>query len=68
MAGISLTVHLEYDEVAESPTVDAVPVVRCKDYVHCEAEMCRNSLGLLEMVKPLDFCSYGERKDDYAEA
>ena len=48
------------------PTVDAVPVVRCKDCKHhydCGVHFC-NRLG---MDCPNDsdfFCSYGERKDE----
>lgn len=48
-----------------SPTVDAVPVVRCKDCKHhydCGVHFC-DRLG---MDCPDDsdfFCSYGERKD-----
>jgi hypothetical protein len=51
-----------------APTIDAVPVVRCKDckyfqdnnsgYPHDE---CRWGKG--ETPDPYDFCSYGERKD-----
>lgn len=49
-------------------TVDAVPVVRCKDckYYHMFEEGfrdCRHTGGLDE-VNPDDFCSRGKRKDD----
>lgn len=43
------------------PTVDAVPVVRCKDCKHLYGTICA-VCGLLPR-KPDDFCSYGERKD-----
>lgn len=52
-----------------SPTVDAVPVVRCKDCKHhydCGVHFC-DRLG---MDCPNDsdfFCSYGERKDGGAD-
>ena len=52
-----------------SPTVDAVPVVRCKDCKHhydCGVHFC-DRLG---MDCPDDsdfFCSYGERKDGGVE-
>lgn len=42
-------------------TVDAVPVVRCKDCKHLFGTICA-VCGLLPR-KPEDFCSYGERKD-----
>lgn len=48
-------------------TVDAVPVVYCKDckYYHLFKEGfrdCRHSGGLDDAL-PDDFCSYGERKE-----
>ena len=53
------------------PTVDAVPVVRCKDCKRCfkhttkrnrqKMWICiRNEVDVC--VRPDDFCSYGERK------
>lgn len=45
----------------KAPTVDAVPVVRCKDCAHLYGSMCA-ACGLLPR-KPDDFCSCGERKD-----
>lgn len=49
-----------------APTVDAVPVVRCRECKHLMfsdfyGECKRGNLGI---VKPDDFCSYGERKED----
>lgn len=58
--------------VAKMPTIDAVPVVRCKDCVHYyEREpVCLKiysdgnvSADAWQERKPDDFCSYGERKD-----
>ena len=52
----------------EAPTVDAAPVVRCKDCKHYEIhkpkvlENCERN-GYIIPMKPDDFCSYGERKD-----
>ena len=51
------------------PTVDAVPVVRCKDcryrndlYVIGRA-ICNNEKGLMSTeIKDTDFCPYGERR------
>ena len=52
------------------PTIDAVPVVRCKDCVN--GTFCLNSQGAeyvdcmlddYSVRKPDDFCSYGERKE-----
>ena len=47
------------------PTVDAVEVVRCKDFKHLEITGCYGECRkLVRIVKPWDFCSYGERRAD----
>ena len=50
----------------EAPTVDAVPVVRCKDckwlYDEMDDYCCRSHRGLARICEN-SFCSYGERKD-----
>ena len=51
--------------IDDAPFVDAVEVTRCKDCKHLMfsdfyGECKRGNLGI---VKPDDFCSYGERKD-----
>ena len=47
-------------------TVDAVPVVRCRECNHCDPENyhCDHHMGTAAPLrrKPDDFCSYGERK------
>ncbi len=52
------------------PTVDAVPVVRCKDCKHYDMGVCLKIYSdgnvhpaAWQRRKPDDFCSYGERKD-----
>lgn len=53
-----------------SPTVDAVPVVRCKDckyYKPDEFECGCDFAGGLPYVKADDFCSYGQRRDQSAD-
>lgn len=68
---------LEYYKktISEAPTVDAVPVIRCKDCAHVNIEVrdyemylpkqCELYCELDELpVKTDDFCSYGERKED----
>lgn len=51
----------------KQPTVDAVPVVFCRDCKHCDPENyhCDHTMGTAAPLrrKPDDFCSYGERKD-----
>ena len=74
--------NADRDEIAlpivnAAPTVDAVPVVRCKDckyyrnhpnglcYLHTEPkENERGYSGEAVCVEPDDFCSYGERREE----
>lgn len=55
-------------EIANTPTVDAAPVVRCKDCKMYEENpeafttCCRRELHYL-YARPDGYCSYGERKD-----
>ena len=53
--------------VDEQPTIDAVPVVRCRECNHCDPENyhCDHPMGTSAPLrrKPDDFCSYGERKE-----
>ena len=48
-----------------APTIDAVPVVRCKDCKYIIFSDCYGECGkgYLGMVQPNDFCSRGERKE-----
>ena len=59
-------------DIKNAPTIDAVPVVRCKDCKHYKpqkksahwenrANYCNRVVTI--KVQPDDFCSYGERKD-----
>lgn len=59
-------------DIKNAPTVDAVPVVRCRDCKHYmpqkksahwenRANYCNRIVTI--KTQPYDFCSYGERKD-----
>ena len=55
------------DCIENTPTIDAVPVVRC---INCKYKgvlwretICDHPNGMLHKVKPDDFCSYGKRKE-----
>lgn len=51
---------MEYAELL--PTVDAVPVVRCKECKWTGGDfVCYR--GVMVQHKPEDFCSYGERRE-----
>ena len=48
--------------IEQAPTVDAVPVVRCRECKHYDGKwMCK--ISGVPSRKPNDFCSYGERKE-----
>lgn len=47
--------------VAAAPTVDAVPVVRCKECKWTGADFVCYRCVMVQH-KPEDFCSYGERR------
>ena len=54
----------------EAPTVDAVPVVRCKDCVNGTVFVNKQGAEYVDCVlddysvrKPTDYCSYGKRKE-----
>lgn len=52
------------DSLQNAPTVDAVPVVRCKDckFIH-EKGYCTLVTGMTR-IEPDDYCSRGERRTD----
>lgn len=57
--------YVDAKQIADAPTVDAVEVVRCKDckylmFSDCYGECGQGHMGI---VRPDDFCSYGERKE-----
>ena len=63
--------------IEEAPTIDAVPVVRCKDCIHYlivdefeggKRYMCKvNHFSYINSDGDMHYCSYGERKEDKAE-
>lgn len=57
------TAHEIANHIRYAPTIDAVPVVRCKDCVYCSSlfTVCTYN-GRCEPVSADDFCSMGERK------
>ena len=60
--------YVDAEDIDNAPTVDAVPVVRCKECkwdrpdTLLDKHWCSRLLGSME-VRENDFCSYGERKD-----
>lgn len=58
-------------QLDDAPTIDAVPVVRCKDCKHWNRDRANIHRGdCLEIVPEVwmnenDFCSYGLKKDEW---
>lgn len=52
-------------DIEEAPTVDAVPVVRCRECKHLVFSDCYGECGEghIGIVGPDDFCSYGIREE-----
>ena len=52
--------------IDDQPTIDAVPVVRCRECNHCDPENyhCDHPMSTAAPLrrKPDDFCSYGEKE------
>lgn len=58
------------DVLANAPTIDAIPVVHCKDCRFLGVKdlgdgYCQKKMA--GMINPYDFCSYGERKEETHE-
>jgi hypothetical protein len=52
------------DIIAHAPTVDAVPVVRCRECRYYNKPRLGWCSAHLDREGPDDFCSYGEREED----
>lgn len=59
--------HDATDNLNAIPTVDAVPVVRCKDCKYRDGTPGQPNI-LCGNMHDDDFCNYGERKDEANES
>ena len=51
-------------EIDDAPTIDAVPVVRCRECKHYQTDVLFNhNYCCGRRRKPDDYCSYGERRE-----
>lgn len=56
--------YVDVKQIADAPTVDAVPVARCKDCIHSYGDLCRTYCSYLDcVVYPHFYCAGGKRKD-----
>ena len=53
--------NAEIFDINNAPTVDAVPVVRCKDCLYREGSACDYSAVY---VRPHGYCQWGRRKEN----
>lgn len=54
--------------IDEEPSIDAVPVVRCRDCIHSTSQVSDDEdnyycNAMMRCMHSLDFCSYAERKE-----
>lgn len=55
---------VDKSDIDNAPTIDAVPVVRCKDCVYNENGSCTKSEDCDLDYRPDYFCADGERRSD----
>ena len=70
LAVSKLLIHWCMEKVAKAPTVDAVPVIRCKDCKYWKDVVLKTTehekfcdIGFYK-TKESGFCSFGERRSD----
>lgn len=62
--------YVDAKQIADAPTIDAVPVVRCRDCVCGEERVDKNRLTYWfctfaqHPTSKHNYCVWGERKDD----
>ena len=63
-AGLTDSIRAAVALAENASTIDALPVVRCKDCKHYQTDVLFNSNYCCgRRRKPDDYCSYGERKE-----
>lgn len=66
--GVTSVGLLTLAEIDNAPTIDAVPVVRCKDCKHVDKVGNARWCGLWRGYNGMGddgFCNYGERRNDH---
>lgn len=69
-SGLWIRYKVFEEALNEAPTIDAVPVVRCKDCASFHYSGMGGDNGILYCtilmteMQPTDYCSYGKREDD----
>ena len=69
ICGYNDGIDIAWNKIDQAPTIDAVPVVRCRECKHRGTDDCifhiKGEPADEELLLKLDndFCSYGERKE-----
>lgn len=71
ICGYNDGIDIAWNKIDQAPTIDAVPVVRCKYCAHWDGSICdvhsewpdQYSTGHMDYTEADDFCSYGKRKE-----
>ena len=58
--------RVEWEDIENAPTINAVEVVRCKDCIAFDSsyKVCKRYGGMASSIDEDDFCSHGERKEE----
>lgn len=59
--GFNLGIVASIVDIQSTPTIDAVPVVRCKDCFYRDGNVCDYSSVY---VRPHGYCQWGRREED----
>lgn len=59
---LTLTTVIAKQDICDSPTIDAVPVVRCKDCIFRDGKTSGQPNIICWNMHEDDFCSYGEKR------
>lgn len=67
-SGLWIRYKIFEEAIRDAPTIDAVPVIRCRDCVNCGTDDCAMHFEADDKVyqwnRADDFCSLAERKEE----
>lgn len=64
-SGLWIRYKIYEEAVRDAPTIDAVPVIRCKDCEYMnEFGYCTVIIAFHRLTGKMDFCSLAERKEE----
>ena len=63
-SGLWIRYKIFEEAIRDAPTIDAVPVIRCRDCAFCKGNVCTLYVVERHEVNDDDFCSDAERKEE----